>query len=278
MAVKRVGFIGLGNMGNPLALNAVAAGFEVMVYDLRDERMAILAQAGAKPARTTGEVGRHGEVVQIAVVDDAQVESVVLGEGGVLGAAAPGAVIAVHSTIHPKTARRIGEAARGKGVGVVDAQMSGGEKGAKARTLCFMVGGERRWYETCRPVLAASGKSIFHMGDLGTGATTKLAQQTMVVINILAAYEGMRLATGAGIDPETFLELVRTSAGQSQVADNWLEQLKSGAAGPDRLRGRAELFYKGLCPVLEFAGEAGVPLPGVALTRQLLFEMLAPKS
>jgi len=273
----KVGFVGLGNMGKPLAANAVQAGFDVMVYDLRETRVKELTQAGAKAARSAQEIGSHGEVIEIAVVDDAQVEAVILGQGGVLSGAKPGTAIAIHSTIHPKTVRKIAEAAQAKGVGVVDAQMSGGEKGAKARTLCFMVGGEKQWFERCRPVLEASGKNVFHMGPLGTGAMTKLAQQSIVVVNMLAAYEGMQLAEKAGIDPKTFLELVHVSAGQSQVADNWLDQFNSAVATSGHLRGRAALFYQGLRPVLEFAHEQGVPVPGVALTQQLLFEMLEAK-
>lgn len=273
----KVGFVGLGNMGKPLAINAVQAGFDVAVFDLRKERVEELAQAGARAALSAREIGDHGDVVEVAVVNDAQVEAVVLGEGGVLSGAKSGTVIAIHSTIHPNTVRKIAGAARSKGVGVVDAQMSGGEKGAKARTLCFMVGGEKPWFERCRPVLEASGKNVFHMGDLGAGAMSKLAQQSIVVVNMLAAYEGMKLAQKAGIDPKAFLELVRVSAGQSQVADNWLEQLISAKPASARLRGRPALFYQGLGPVLEFAAEQGVSVPGVALTRQLLFEMLEAK-
>jgi 3-hydroxyisobutyrate dehydrogenase-like beta-hydroxyacid dehydrogenase len=257
-------------MGKPMATNVLRAGFDLMVYDLRQEPLKELAAMGAKVAGSLKDVGRHGEMIEMAVVDDAQVERVIAGEDGLLTTAQPGAVIAIHSTIHPETVKRVAEFAKAKGVGVVDAQMSGGSSGATARTLCFMVGGERAWLEKCRPVLEASGKQIFHMGDLGTGAAAKAAQQTMVVINMLSAYEGMALARKAGIDPKVFQEMVRVSAGQSHMADHWLEF----SARTNRDDHMKELFFKGVCPALELAHEAGVSVPGLALAQQMLGRIL----
>jgi len=270
--VKKVGFIGLGTMGKAMATNVANAGFDLMVYDLREEPLKELAGLGAKIARSPKEIGQHAEVVEIAVVDDAQVEEVVLKEGyGVLTAAQPDSVIAIHSTIHPDTATRIAPVARAKGADVVDAQMSGGNRGAKARSLCFMVGGRKESFEKCRPVLTASGPNVFHMGDVGTGSMTKLAQQTIVLINMLSAHEGMLLAEKAGIQLEAFQELIRVSAGQSSIADNWLRFQQDQKVDPVH---RTELFYKGVVPALELAHELGAPLPGLALARQLLGRVL----
>ncbi|HEX9880268.1 MAG TPA: NAD(P)-dependent oxidoreductase [Candidatus Binatia bacterium] len=270
--VKRVGFIGLGTMGKAMATNVVRAGFDLMVYDLREEPLKELAGLGARVAGSPGEVGRHAEVVEIAVVDDAQVEEVVLAEEtGVLTGAQRDSVIAIHSTIHPDTPRKIAPVAAARGVEVVDAQMSGGNRGATAATLCFMVGGSRAAFEKCRPVLEASGPHVFHMGGLGTGSATKLAQQTMVLINMLSAHEGMLLAGKAGIRLETFQELVRVSAGQSSMADHWLRFQEEQRAGGEH---RKELFYKGVGPAMDLAHELGTPLPGLALARQLLGRIL----
>ncbi len=255
-----------------MAVNVVKSGFDLMVYDVREEPMKELADIGAKIARSPKEIGQHSEVVEIAVVDDAQVESVVLSDGdGVLAGGHPGGVIAIHSTIHPDTAKKIAPLARAKGMDVVDAQMSGGNRGAKGRSLCFMVGGHKASFEKCRPVLAASGPNVFHMGDVGTGSMTKLAQQTIVLINMLSAYEGMLLAKKAGIDLETLQELIRVSAGQSSIADNWLRFQQDQKVDGHH---RKELFYKGVCPALELAHELGAPLPGLALAQQLLGRML----
>ncbi len=270
--VKKVGFVGLGTMGKAMATNVVNAGFDLMVYDLREEPLKELAGLGAKIAQSPKEIGRHSEVIEIAVVDDAQVEEVVLREGsGVLAAAQPGSVIAIHSTIHPDTAKKLAPAVRAKGMDVVDAQMSGGERGAKARSLCFMVGGMKESFDKCQPVLSASGTNVFHMGNVGTGSMTKLAQQTMVLINMLSAHEGMLLAEKAGIDLKAFQDLVRVSTGQSAIADNWMRFQQDQKADPVH---RTELFYKGVGPALELAHQLGAPLPGLTLARQLLGRVL----
>jgi 3-hydroxyisobutyrate dehydrogenase-like beta-hydroxyacid dehydrogenase len=262
----KVGFIGLGNMGTPLATNLIEAGFDVMVYDVRDERVRELAAKGAKAAASIAGVGKHGEVIGLAVVDDEQVTEVVAGKAGLLSACSPGTVIAIHSTIHPATVKALAETALAGGVAVVDAQMSGGAAGAGNKTLCFMVGGEKAQLEKCRPLLEASGKHIFHMGAVGTGAAAKLAQQTMVVVNILSAYEGMSLAEKAGIDLDVFQELVKTSAGQSRIGDHW----QSFHEATSRNAHMIELFYKGVCPALELAHEVGLPVPGLSLAQQSL--------
>src|SRR5690349_21062362 len=127
----RVGFIGLGNMGKPMAVNiAKSGGFDLMVYDLRPEPMQELAALGAKTARSAQEIGAHGEIIELVVVDDAQVEAVTVEEGGVLSSARPGSIIAVHSTVHPRTVRNLAAMAQAKGVTVIDAEVSGGERGA----------------------------------------------------------------------------------------------------------------------------------------------------
>ena len=270
--VKKVGFVGLGTMGKAMATNVVNAGFDLMVYDLREEPLKELAGLGAKIAKSPKEIGRHSEVIEIAVVDDAQVEEVVSREdSGVLAAAQAGSVIAIHSTIHPDTARNLAPMARAKGMDVVDAQMSGGERGAKAKSLCFMVGGKKESFDKCQPVLSASGTNVFHMGDVGTGSMTKLAQQTMVLINMLSAHEGMMLAEKAGIDLKAFQDLVRVSTGQSAIADNWMRFQQDQRADPVH---RTELFYKGVGPALELAHALNAPLPGLTLARQLLGRVL----
>jgi len=268
MALK-VGFIGLGSMGSALADNVLQAGFDLMVYDVREEPMKDFVRRGAKAAGSPAEVGAHGELVATAVVDDAQTEAVTLGENGILKGARSGSVILLHSTIHPKTVRKVAEAAQAKGVRVLDAQMSGGQAGARAKKLCFMVGGEKSDLEKCRPVLSASATHIIHAGETGMGATAKLAQQTIICLNRMAAYEGMMLAEKAGLDPEILEQIVRVTPAQSQIADHWVERYRE-LKNVDREAARwtAHLFYKGLCPALELAHEVGFSAPGIALVMQ----------
>jgi 3-hydroxyisobutyrate dehydrogenase-like beta-hydroxyacid dehydrogenase len=273
MATK-VGFIGLGNIGKPMAINVAKAGFDLMVYDLREEPLKELAGLGAKVASSAREVGEHGEIVELVVVDDAQVETLTLGEGGVLSGAKPDTVIAIHSTVHPKTIKKIAELARTRGVGVIDAEVSGGERGAQAQTLCYMVGGDRALFEKCRPVFATSGANIFHLGELGMGAAAKLAHNLIVYVNMLAASEGMLLGEKAGLNLEALQEVVRAGAGQSRVADNWSQQHRlrdNYTTGPQGLR---QLIHKDLRLALELGHDLGLALPGAALTQQLMARVL----
>ena len=270
----RVGFIGLGNIGKPMAVNVATAGFELMVYDVREEPLKELATLGAAVAHSPREIGAHGEIIELVVVDDTQVEAVTLGEGGVLSGAKPGSIIAIHSTVHPKTVRKIAELAKARGMDVIDAQVSGGERGAQAKTLCYMVGGDKALFERCRPVFATSGANIFHLGDLGAGAIAKLAHNLIVYVNMLAASEGMRLAEKAGLDLKALQDVVHVSAGQSRVADNWLQQRRLKEVYTSGPQGLMQLIHKDLRLALELGHDLGLPLPGAALTQQLIDRVL----
>jgi 3-hydroxyisobutyrate dehydrogenase-like beta-hydroxyacid dehydrogenase len=273
MATK-VGFIGLGNIGKPMAINVAKGEFDLMVYDLREEPLKELAGLGAKVASSAKEIGEHGEIVELVVVDDAQVEALTLGEGGVLSGAKPGTIIAIHSTVHPKTVRKIAELAKSRGVEVIDAEVSGGERGAQAQTLCYMVGGDKALFEKCRPVFATSGANIFHLGELGMGAAAKLAHNLIVYVNMLAASEGMLLGEKAGLNLEALQEVVRAGAGQSRVADNWSQQSRlrdNYTTGP---QGLMQLIHKDLRLALELGHDLGLALPGAALTQQLMARVL----
>lgn len=262
----KVGFIGLGEQGKPLALNIAASGFDLMVHDLRREPVDELVAGGAHAAGSAREVGAHGDIIEVIVVNDAQVESVVLGEDGVLAGARAGGVIAIHSTVRPATVRKIGERAAARGVAVVDAAVSGGARGARKRTMCYMVGGEKAAVERCRPVFETSAGAIVHMGALGTGMAAKLAHQVILCLNILAAHEGMELARRAGLDPAALGEAVHAGAAQSRIADGWARFRPSAQNGA--------LFHKDLALALELAHELSVPLPAAALTQRLIRQML----
>ncbi|HUN59249.1 MAG TPA: NAD(P)-dependent oxidoreductase [Candidatus Binataceae bacterium] len=270
----RVGFIGLGNIGKPMAINVAKAGYDLMVYDLRSEPLRELTALGAKAARSADEVGAHGEIIEIVVVDDTQAETVLLGEGGALSGAAPGSIIALHSTVHPRTVRKLAERAAAKGVTLIDAEVSGGERGAIAKSLCYMVGGDKAAFDKCRPIFATSGANIFHLGDLGSGAITKLAHNLIVYVNMLAASEGMRLAQSAGVKLETMQQVVHAGAAQSRVADHWSQQRNLKDTYTSGPRGLMELMHKDLRLALELGHDLGLSLPGAALTQQLLQRVL----
>jgi len=273
--VTQAGFIGLGSHGWPMAANLASAGFDLIVYDRRERPLQALDRLGVRIARTAREVGEHGGVIGVAEIadpgwDDDQVEAVILGEAGVLSGAKPGTVLAFHSAIYPSTVRRIAEQARTRGVEVVDAQANGGEGRARARQLCYLLGGDTAVLERCQPVFATSGSSFIYMGELGTGAAAKIAHYSVVCATIVAASEGFRLAETAGVDLAAFQEMLRVSAGQSWVTDHWLQEF-SPIDGE-----RAESLYHRLGHALGLGHELDVALPGTELARQAL-PLLRPR-
>jgi len=270
MATK-VGFIGLGRIGKPMAANVLKAGFDLMVYDIREEALRELVQLGARQAREPKELGEHADIVEVAVVDDAQVEDAV---SGVLQRARSDTIIAIHSTILPATITRLASVAEKKGVKVLDAPVTGGEKGAEERQLCYVVGGEKTVFERCRPVLQASATHIFHIGDLGSGTTTKMILQVVVCINMLGAYEAELLCEKSGLDFKALQQVLRVISGQSFVVDHWLERFKRPEDPIPVRQRRTEVFSKSLSPALQLGHELGISLPGARLTKELLSRIM----
>lgn len=264
-----VGFVGLGTMGSVMARNVLEAGFPLCVFDVRPEPMAQLTALGAATAGSPREVAERSEVIEVAVGDTAQVEEVIVGPEGLLAGVSPGAVIAVHSTIYPLALRPLAEEAEARGVHILDAQMSGAQRGATSQSLIFMVGGDADALERCRPVLEASGKHIFHMGGLGMGAATKLAQQIVTTVNLLAATEGFRVAKKAGVDMDKFRAVLSLSTGQSFVADTLMGfPSPQGSRRPAAERAEDRPFFRGLRACLALAADLDVSVPGAALAQQ----------
>lgn len=138
----KVGFIGLGRIGKPMAVNVLEAGYDLTVYDLRKEPMSELASVGARAAESPGEIAEKADLIEIAVVDDLQVEELLIGDHGLIGGGRAGSIVAIHSTVGPETVRRLAAIGRDRGVHVIDAPVSGGEAGARGKSLCYMVGGD----------------------------------------------------------------------------------------------------------------------------------------
>ena len=258
----KTGFIGLGVQGKYLAINQAQAGYDLMVYDIRPEPLQELAGIGAKIAASPKEVGAYAEIVQICVLDDAQLAAVMLGTEGVLAGAAPGTIVAIHSTVRPATIAKMAEAASARGIEVMDVPVSGSENGAKNKTMSYMAGGSEAGFAKCRPLFETSGPKIVHVGPLGSGIRAKLAHQLTICVNILAAYEGMLLGEKSGLDLETLRNVMRDGAAQSRVAERWKKVAFSKTS--------RRVFYKDLQLCLEYGHELGLALPGAALTQQLI--------
>jgi len=262
----KVGFIGLGQQGKYLAINLAEAGYDLMVYDVRPEPLEELARAGAKIGDSPRSIGQYASVIAICVLNDAQLEAVVFGSQGVLAAAAPGTVVVIHSTVQPSSIAKIAEAAAVLRIEVVDAPVSGGEAGAKNKTMSYMVGGSDEGIERCLPLFQTSGRNITRTGPSGSGIRAKLAHQLIVCINMLAAYEGMRLGHEAGLSAAILEKVVHEGGAQSRLADRW-SKLSIRSATP--------ALFKDLQICLNFAHELGISLPGAALAQQLL-EQIVP--
>jgi 3-hydroxyisobutyrate dehydrogenase-like beta-hydroxyacid dehydrogenase len=267
--IKKVGFIGLGRMGKPMAVNLLQAGFGLVVYDSREQPVLELANLGAKIASSPREAAEEVDLVEIVVVDDAQVEEVLLGDRGVLQGTRDGTIIAIHSTVYPETVRNIAKHAETKDVQVIDAPVSGGEAGAREKTLCYMVGGELALLERCREVFSTSASEIFHVGALGSGATAKMIVQVVTCINMLAAHEAEMLAEQGGLDFAALQKVLHASSGQSFVTENWINRFKLAQDPIEIRRRRTEVFQKSLAPAIEMARRLGLSLPGAALAERL---------
>jgi 3-hydroxyisobutyrate dehydrogenase-like beta-hydroxyacid dehydrogenase len=165
--ITRISFIGLGRMGKPMAINLLKSGYDVAAYDVRHEPVRELAKLGARVAQSPKELARSSELIALAVVDDAQVVEVLLGPDGVIEGVEPETIIALHSTVLPETVQMLATKFAAKQAHVLDAPISGGEAGARARSLCCMVGGAVQLLERCRDVFAASAAEIFCTGELG---------------------------------------------------------------------------------------------------------------
>ena len=214
-----VGFIGVGNMGNPMASNVLKAGFPLTVFDLHPPAMANLLGAGAKGAASARDVVERTEIVMTCLPASPDVEAAYLEPGGLVDRARPGTILIDLSSVLPSTPRKIEPRATSRGVRFLEAPVSGGVSGARAATLAVMVGGDPEVLERARPVLRALGPNIFHVGPVGAGNTVKAINNMMACVNALAMMEGVALGVKAGLDPLTIYEVVKASSGASKALE-----------------------------------------------------------
>ena len=210
-----VGFIGLGNMGNPMALNVLKGGFPVTVFDTNPQAMGNLVQAGAKAASSAKQVTESAEVVMTCLPGSPEVEGLYLGAGGLIELARPGTVLIDLSSVLPATPRKLEQHAEARGLHFLEAPVSGGVTGARAATLAIMTGGHAAVLERVRPLLRAIGSNIDHVGPAGAGNTLKAINNMMSAVNACAMLEGMVLGQKAGLDLKTMADIIRTSSGNS---------------------------------------------------------------
>ena len=265
----RVGFIGLGTMGQGMARNLAKAGFPLTVMTRRFEKAEEFAASvqGVRAARDGAEVGKASDVIVSSVPDSPEVEEVHLGERGTAAGAAHGAIVIDTSTIAAESARVIGERLGAKGIALLDAPVSGGQKGAIEGTLTFFVGGEEAALEKARPVFEAMGKRITHLGPSGFGQLGKAVNQILVGVNLMAVSEALAFAKKAGLPLPSLHEALTAGA-----ANSWaLEVLGKKMIDRDFKPAFAVKHQqKDLAIVLATSREKKLPLPGTALVHQLL--------
>jgi len=270
----RVGFIGLGNIGLPMAKRLVAAGLDTTVYDVVSERAAQVA--GARAAASPREVAAASEVVGLCVRDDADVRTAMLGDAGVLAGAARGTLVAIHSTVQPATVIEIAALAAECGVGVVDACITGGATGAAQGTLTVMVGGDAAQIDRARPFFDCFAKKVVHTGPLGSGCKMKLCNNLMTYLAWTAAYEAMLLARATGLPQATLEEVTGSNGNLSDPMRAFLalhkapEATRRSESFQAMMRGFVEIAEKDLAASLALARECGVTLPGTAMASQIM--------
>lgn len=271
----RVGFIGLGNQGKPIAEHFAPAGFETIVYDIAEAPVAQLVAGGAKAASSPREVGANADIVGVCVPEDAHVLAVVLGDDGVLAGMQAGGVILIHSTILPETAKTLAEAAADRDIELMDACVTGGAARAQNKEITYLIGGAESALEKARPYFeATSNVPVIHAGELGNGAKVKLCINLITYIQWAAAYESMALARAVGLPLEILEEAGRANGQLTEMMITFMtghklpDEVRKKEGFQALMRGHMNVAEKDLAWALQLARKAGVALPVGSLVSQ----------
>jgi 2-hydroxy-3-oxopropionate reductase len=262
----RLGFIGLGIMGRPMAKHLLEAGHELTVWNRSRPGIDALVAAGAAEGASARDVAARSEVVFTMVGDSPDVEQVALGDDGILAGARPGLIHIDMSTISPAVTRSLAAEYAKRGVEMLDAPVSGGETGAISATLSIMAGGKREVFDRCRHLFDALGRTVTYCGPSGAGQTVKLCNQVLVSVTNLAVCEALVLAAKAGVSPATMVEAVSGGAAASWQLANLAPKMLAGDFKPGF---KVAHQQKDLRLALEAARNAALPLPATALVHQL---------
>jgi 2-hydroxy-3-oxopropionate reductase len=270
--VTSVGFIGLGIMGKPMALNLIRAGYHLTVCSRSRLPVDQLVAAGASAGDTPVEVARASDVVITMLPDTPDVEQVLFGTAGVSEGLRSGAVVIDMSTISPGATRLFANRLRQLGARMLDAPVSGGQKGAEEATLSVMVGGDPETFETCRPLFEALGRNVVHIGPSGAGQVCKAANQIVVAVTVQAVAEALALARRSGVDPARVRQALLGGFAASRVLEVHGRRMLDRTYEPGF---RSRLHRKDLAIALAAAREAGVTMPATALVGELMTALLA---
>ena len=269
---ETLGFIGLGIMGRPMAKNLLKAGYPLVVHSRSKGPVDDLTTAGARAATSPKAVAEQVDVLITMLPNSPDVELVALGRQGIVEGARPGLIYLDMSTISPLVSQKIDKELAARGVRMLDAPVSGGERGAIDGALSIMVGGERATFETVLPIFQAMGKTITHLGPLGAGGFTKLANQVIVAVNLTALGEALTLAKKAGLNRELTLKALGGGLAGSRCLDQKTPNYLSNTYNPGF---KVDLHFKDLGLIMESARALGVPLPTTSLVQELFAALRA---
>lgn len=270
--MARVGFIGLGLMGRPMAKRLLAAGHELRVFNRSKPPIEELTKHGAEPASSPKDAAKGSEYTILMLPDSRDVLQVVLDERGVIEGAAPGSIVIDMSTVSPLTERRIAEVLARRGVKYLDAPVTGGTIGAEKGSLVIMVGGDKDAFNAAKEILSVLGQKIVYMGPSGSGQLMKLCNQISVALSLLGTCESLLLASKAGLDLEKVIDVISSGAGSSWQLANLGPRIVERDFRPGF---KAEHLSKDLRIILEVAEELSLPLLGAALLHQLFKALVA---
>jgi 2-hydroxy-3-oxopropionate reductase len=262
--MKKIGFVGVGIMGKPMAKNLIDAGYKLVVYDIVEKALNEVVEHGAERGTSPKDIAEKSDIIITMLPNSPDVKKVVLGENGVIEGLREGQILIDMSSIAPLVSREVAKELTKKGVEMLDAPVSGGQEKAEAGTLAIMVGGRKEVFEKCKEILDVMGGSVTLVGSIGAGQTTKLANQIIVAINIAAVAEALTMGKKAGVDPEAIFNAIRGGLAGSQCLEDKAPRMFEGRYDPGF---RIRLHVKDLTNVLETSREIHTAMP---LTSQVM--------
>ncbi|HZK12262.1 MAG TPA: 2-hydroxy-3-oxopropionate reductase [Atribacterota bacterium] len=269
--MQKIGFIGIGIMGKPMAKNLIDAGYPLVTYDVYQEALEEMTSYGAKGASSCKEVASQCDVIITMLPNSPDVKKVVLGKEGVIEGVRRGQILIDMSSIAPLVSQEVAKELEKKGVEMLDAPVSGGQEKAQSGTLAIMVGGKEEVFKKCKPILEIMGKPVL-VGSIGAGQTTKLVNQVIVAINIAAVAEGLLLGKKAGVDPQRIFEAIKGGLAGSQCLTDKAPRMFKGNYDPGF---RIKLHVKDLNNVLETSRELHTAMPLTAQVMEMMQTLLA---
>jgi len=269
--MKKIGFIGVGIMGMPMAKNLIDSGYELVVYDVNEDALNEILEYGAEKKNSPKEIAKNCDVMITMLPNSPHVREVALGENGLIEGVSEGQTYIDMSSISPLASQDVAEELKKKGVNSLDAPVSGGQEGAEAGTVAFMVGGDKKVFDEHKEILEVMGGSVTLVGDIGAGQTTKLVNQVIVGINIAAVAEGLSLGKKAGVDPENIFNAIRSGLAGSQCLEDKAPRMLKGEYDPGF---KMKLHVKDLTNAFETSRDLHNYMPLAAQVMEMMQKLM----